>query len=148
MAFDTGIPIAKIDLILDSLDEVVVHDGWLFIEDFIYFQQRIKPGKSLNPDNNAHKNILERITKNLPLVQKCSTIQKNLAPYEEVLRGYSSSNTIGKSNSLDQSKGAREVWNKEFKCRLCGTDKGHECKLKGECGFPDNLSSLAKKGYG
>lgn len=148
IAFDTKINQSEIPSILENLDdeEIVINEGWLLVVDFIEMQ-----GNShLNPNNNAHKNIINKIRDNIIHFKNCNRAEKNLAPYMTLVRPSSNSNgkAIGSSQSScdDSSKLEQEIiikedvriWAQDFNCNLCGVSKNEKCRINSECKFPEH----------
>jgi len=100
IVFDTQIADNNIIQILEELnkDEIVLKDGWLFVLDFIELQDN----NPLNPNNNAHKNILNKLRDNSKFMDSDVRFEKNVAPYQPLLRDTSNSNSncISKGNSI------------------------------------------------
>lgn len=149
ISFDTGIEMETIQKALEELnkEEISIQDGWVFVLDYIEGQKNVTKEGSLNPLNNAHKSIIKRLRENYGKFAKCLRTQKNLAPYEEHFRGSGKGNTTGKGN--DNSKGngiqsntstSKRVWKMKFDCHICKTSMGEECRFKGNCHFPNNLT--------
>ena len=119
IAFHSGVIDKEIDEILNVLneEEITRSNGWLFILDFIELQGN----SQLNPNNNAHKNIIAKLNDNITYFKDCLRTQNNLAPYKEHIRGSSKSKgfclgkDIDKSNSLGNNISNNE--NKDLKTK-------------------------------
>ena len=164
IAFHTGVEEEKIDGILNVLneEEITRSNGWLLILDFIELQGNAQ----LNPNNNAHKNIIAKLNDNITYFKDCLKTQNNLAPYKEHIRGSSNSkgfclgSGIYKDNFQGNSKGICEsigVENEEDKlitnqnesefliwykkkgepCNFCNVKETNLCEYKGICRADD-----------
>jgi len=101
IAFHSGVIDKEIDEILNVLneEEITRSNGWLFILDFIELQGN----SELNPNNNAHKNIIAKLNDNITYFKDCLRTQNNLAPYKEHIRGSSKSKGLCLGKSIDKS---------------------------------------------
>lgn len=60
LKFFIGEEVTKQDLL--AIKQVkFINDNLIFIEDFIFFQYKIKSLNELNPKNNAHKGVIKRL---------------------------------------------------------------------------------------
>ncbi len=142
ISFDTKIPEEEVFGILEKLDEeeIVLGNGWLLVVDFIELQGN----SSLNPNNNAHKNIIAKINDNNIYFKGNNRAEKNLAPYLDLVRGSGKGKAIGKGISQSMSKGTtKPVWNMSFDCGVCNAKKGEQCKFKDECKFPSHCIQVS-----
>ena len=171
IAFHSGVIDKEIDEILNVLneEEITRSNGWLFILDFIELQGN----SELNPNNNAHKNIIAKLNDNITYFKDCLRTQNNLAPYKEHIRGSSKSKgfclgkDIDKSNSLgnDVVEGENIVLKNEKKektfieednlriynhrgkpCQYCNARFNEECKKSHyECKSSQYIALRAKE---
>jgi hypothetical protein len=146
--FDTGIETENIILDLEELnkEEISIQDECVFVIDYIEAQKNVTKEGTLNPLNNAHKNIIRKLKENYSKFENCLRTQNNLAPYEEHFRGSGKGNTIGKGNDSSNGNGtqgntpiSKRVWKMKFDCNVCKASKGEECKFKGDCHFPQHI---------
>lgn len=66
--------------------------GWLWVKNFLRHQNN----QALNPQNNAHKQIISQIRDQIGRFNGMPEFQKFIAPYEALLRG--TGNGTGKGN--------------------------------------------------
>jgi len=142
ISFETGIEQEIIQSQLDNLnqEEIVIKNDWLFVLGFI----KLQDNEPLNPSNNAHKNILNKLKDNSIFMKGDLRFEKNIAPYKDLLRttgkgngkGHlSKGNGQGKSNEEQESEKIKEMEELQ-KCPeqpgqygCTGIPSGEECGL-------------------
>jgi len=140
--FDTGISIVDVEQCISALNvEILVNNGWLFVMDFLKLQDNDK----LNPDNNAHKNILNKFIDNQHHFTGIKEFEENTAPYKPLISPYSEPDeplsrstskgiSEGKSNGISESNGIDEAIknDKKHNCTFCIKTENGECGLAEE----------------
>jgi len=144
IVFETGIIKDEVEKNLEILEEkeIIQNNGWLFVMDFVKLQDNDK----LNPDNNAHKNILNKFIDNQHHFTGIKEFEENIAPYKPLISPYSEPDeplsrstskgiSEGKSNGISEGNGIDEAIknNKKYECKICTK------KDNGECGLAEDL---------
>jgi len=138
LSFHTGINEDKINSLLAELnrEEIILSKEWLFVVDFIEMQDNSR----LSPNNNAHKNIINKLRDNSIYFKENRRFQIIVEPYQTLIRGTckgkGKGNGISKGNGNGNSESKsfnktenKPIWEKDFPCSLCKTKKGEHCKL-------------------
>ena len=96
MSFFIGEEVTQKDLEIFSDRFIYISDDLIFIPKFVLFQQKINSIAELNENNNAHKQIIERLKEN-----NINDLTSPLpAPQKPLIRGLGN----GKGNSIGKGK--------------------------------------------